>query len=683
MKFLLIGLTLAAAFAQDATPPSQDTKPAAAAAQKPAAAPAAQQPAASAPAAQQPAASTPATPPAKTGVIWSGDVDLGFREMTGIGGDNQTYRTVVDLGDGVRIFDFNLNIESRTRKYFDKITLFGEGLGGDPETTVRLDAAKERLYDYYFNYRSINYFNYLPSFANPFLDQDILLTEQGSDVRRRFIDTELRLRPGTRIIPYLAFSHDSGSGSGITTFVAPGNEYPALTSLNDGTNRYRAGVSFEYSRFHLTLEEGGTTFKDDQTAWDTTQELGNRPNPVLGQTLYLNSLLQSYRARGDGTFSRALFTYSPYSWVDVTGQFLYSLPHTDTDYYQNDTGNFFDQSTAEFLLMEQAALTSSAEAPHSSGSLNVVLRPIKRVRVLEAWMTDRYHDASAAMLSDLTTLTPQALLTLSDDRLTMNYSREEVNGLVDAFRWLMLRGGYRYIWGDSTVRADPLVSPTPSESGALRQNVGLAGAEIRPFSKLRLNADLEIGRAGHSYFRTSLYNYEKGTVRARYQVLNSLQVTSTFTALYNNNPTPGVNFDLESHAASLGFFWTPKNSKHISVLGEYTRATMYTDVGYYLPSTQTPALSIYRENDHDATAMVELSPLSGKHAPRLSLGGSYFRSAGTRPEGYYQPLAKLSVPLGERVQLFSQWRWYSLTENYYIYEGFRTHIFETGLRFSH
>ena len=38
-------------------------------------------------------------------------------------------------------------------------------------------------------------------------------------------------------------------------------------TLHDLTNLYRGGVRFELRRFHATLEEGGTTFKDDQSVY--------------------------------------------------------------------------------------------------------------------------------------------------------------------------------------------------------------------------------------------------------------------------------------------------------------------------------------------------------------------------------------------------------------------------------
>ena len=54
--------------------------------------------------------------------------------------------------------------------------------------------------------------------------------------------------------------------------------------------------------------------------------------------------------------------------------------------------------------------------------------------------------------------------------------------------------------------------------------------------------------------------------------------------------------------------------------------------------------------------------------------------AGTRPTRYFQPLARLSLPLYKHVYWNSEWQYYGFGERFYLYEGFRTHVFMTGLR---
>ena len=78
--------------------------------------------------------------------------------------------------------------------------------------------------------------------------------------------------------------------------------------MRDRTDNYRGGVRFEFKLFHITLEQGGTTFKDDDAANYTGSNPGDSTVPILGQTLGLNSLQQAYGIRGSSVYSKVLFT---------------------------------------------------------------------------------------------------------------------------------------------------------------------------------------------------------------------------------------------------------------------------------------------------------------------------------------------------------------------------------------
>ena len=93
----------------------------------------------------------------------------------------------------------------------------------------------------------------------------------------------------------------------------------------------------------------------------------------------------------------------------------------------------------------------------------------------------------------------------------------------------------------------------------------------------------------------------------------------------------------------------------------------------------TPATSSYRDRAHTATATIDVTlPRNGK----LTAGGSLFYSTGSRPTQFYQPLARLAVPLYKFVSWNSEWQYYGFGEQFFFFEAFRTHIFMTGLRVS-
>jgi len=636
-------------------------------------------------AAQPPAApaSDPAASPTPSAEPWiTGSIDLGYR-FTSTGGDNDVYRSVVNLGQGPRLLGLDFTIVDPKKRLFDHLDVRANNWGGDPYNTLHLNASKKGMYDFNFDYRDIAYFNLLPSFADPLLGTGLVLDEDSYFSRRRMSDFQLDLFPGHRIIPYLAYGRDSGQGTGITTFESDVNQYPVAAHMFDKTDNYRGGVRLEFNRWHITLEQGGTTLRDDQQAYDSTVNYGNNYQPYFGQTLDLNNLAQSYGIRGSSIYSRGLFTANPFSWLDVSGQFLYSIPNTSVNYTQLDSGNLVLQQAILFYTGEQALGFAVGKQPHTTGSLGFELRPVKRVRVIESWMTDRMHTSAAGLFTDMI-LQPlsavQTTPTTLDSLLAVNYNQEQVDVLLDVTHKLTLRGGYRYVWGDAQTGA-ALVAGPGQESSELRQQVGLAGANFRATQKLSLNVDFEDASTSHAYFRTSLYNYQKMRARARYQIASTLALQASFSLLNNQNPTPGINYNFLSRQNSLSAAWTP--SKRVSILGEYTRSTMRSNINYLDPEFLTPELSLYRDNAHNASALVDLAlPGYAKLVPRLSFGGSLFISSGSRPTTYYQPLARLSIPLHKGLVWKSEYRYYGYDETFYAYEGFRAHLLQTGVTIS-
>ena len=104
----------------------------------------------------------------------SGSVDVGYRWRSGVGGSLDTYRTVVNLGSGLRLMGLDLSLESAARRWFDRINVRASNWGGDPYNTAHVDASRHDWYNFSFDYRNIAYFNFLPSYADPTIGQGIL-----------------------------------------------------------------------------------------------------------------------------------------------------------------------------------------------------------------------------------------------------------------------------------------------------------------------------------------------------------------------------------------------------------------------------------------------------------------------------------------------------------------------------
>ena len=585
---------------------------------------------------------------------------------------------------GPRVFGVSFTIQDPKKRLFDRLDARSYNWG-DPNNTAHVDAVKRGIYDFRFDYRNIAYFNALPSFANPFAPAGF--NEQSLDVRRRNLSLGLDLLPGRHIVPFLAYDRNSGQGTGVSTWVQDiANEYAVPTQFRDGTQNYRGGLRFEYSRFHVTLEQGGTRFKDDQSAFDAVPLTGDRTGMLFGTALQLSNLQQAYGIRARSVYSKVLATASPFRWLTLSGQFLYSEPKTDVNYIDVAKGNFALVTSLLFYNGQVDSIAGAANKPHVSGNAGFELRPFRRFRMVESWSTDRFHDAAYAAIAQylLTGSGPTApTSTLLPDRQAVNYSQTQTDLFFDVTSRITLRGGYRYVWGDATALSPPLSQSGLFESGKLNQQVGIAGFTIRPVKKASINAEYEGGSTTHEYFRTSLYDYNRLRVRARYQVASSLSLQANFNWLRNRNPSPDIQQDFQSRDNSLSAHWTPNGAKWISVLAEYDRYTLRSSIDYLMPPFLASGVSYYRDDAHLATSAIEATiPGLKGHGPKLTAGGSFSIVNGTRPSRFYEPLARLSVPLRKNVYWNTEWQWYGFNEDQYLYEGFRTHLIQTGLRLS-
>ena len=128
----------------------------------------------------------------------------------------------------------------------------------------------------------------------------------------------------------------------MTTFVSERNEFPVPNTLRDRTNLYRGGVRFELRRFHATLEEGGTTFKNDQNLYQTRlDQLRQFDRSDLRPDTRSDESARRLRHHGTSTYTKALFTANAVSWLDLYGQFSTASPSSNVNYQEDATGNLY------------------------------------------------------------------------------------------------------------------------------------------------------------------------------------------------------------------------------------------------------------------------------------------------------------------------------------------------------
>jgi len=661
-----------AAAAADA-PPAKDAAPAAKDASAPAADPA------------------PAPSPKPSAEEWvTGYVEFGYQGLTGVGGSLETYRSVVNLGSGLKLLDTDFTILDPKHRLFERLRVRADHWGDDPFSSLHVFVEKRGIYKILADVRRLSYFNDLPSYADPTKGYGgAALDQQSFDVRRHIGTYDLELFNNHLISPYLQYEHDGSSGQGVTVFETNADQFAVPYTSSDSTELYRAGTHITGSHFHITLEAGGTTYKNNQNTYTYTSQApnpGDNTVPVFGYTQGLSSLLDAYGIRGSSVFSRAVFTATPFKWLDVYGHFEYSEPKSTLNYQQYNSGAFVLESQVLLYNSEQYLIGSAAKQPHTTGNIGVEIRPLQHIRLLESWSTDRLHDAGSATQND--TLVSTSGNTLITDALAAtlatNYSQAETTIIADATNTVTLRAGYKYVWGNASDLVLPGTEGLPGVIAEnLRRNVFTGAITWRPSEKLSLTGEVESGSSSGAYFRTSLYNYTRARGLGRYQLFKTLRASFDYTVLSNNNPNAGSPYLFFSHQETASVDWTPKGDKY-TFDGSYSHCSFHSEIDYLNPGFLTAALSDYRENCHSISGYInaKLKGFTKGQTIQLAAGGAAVLTAGSRPTNYYQPTARLVVPMTKRVGLFGEWRYYGLGEAYYGYESFRAHLLTVGLRYT-
>jgi hypothetical protein len=217
------------------------------------------------------------------------------------------------------------------------------------------------------------------------------------------------------------------------------------------------------------------------------------------------------------------------------------------------------------------------------------------------------------------------------------------------------------VWGNAQYAFLPAAGLVSSDQQQLKQNIGIGSATYRPAQKLSLTGEVEGASSSGVYFRTSLYNDQKVRALVHYQPLQTLSISGDFMLLDNQNPLAGTNFKYTSHQESLVVLLVaPKqqNVRHPGLLHAWRSGFEHRVPG---AGRSVAADFALRRRFHTGTALMDLAWPHGKRfTPKLSAGGSFFISSGSRPTSYYQPIVKFWVPLGKHVSWFSNWEYYGL-----------------------
>ena len=230
-------------------------------------------------------------------------IEFGYRSSN-INGNMNTYNTFENLGSGLRLFDFELQMRSLDHHgvLFDTLTFSNFGYGGDPNNVSRMRVEKNKWYDFRLLFRRDKNFWDYNLFANPlnpaalnpagslttgcyvglptktfpqgapaFCSNPAVAQNNSLDslyLVRRMQDYDFTLLPTSKVRFRLGYSRNRNQGPG--SFTTDSGTISAFDeTYSYTTNAYRAGVDVRIlPRTTLSFDAFLSYFKQDNTVID-------------------------------------------------------------------------------------------------------------------------------------------------------------------------------------------------------------------------------------------------------------------------------------------------------------------------------------------------------------------------------------------------------------------------------
>jgi len=600
--------------------------------------------------------------------------EFGYRSLA-VSGDAATYQSQVNFGDGLRLFNGDVEASSKDGKglLFDQLSLKAEGLGNDPYESARFRIEKNGWYEYDLNWRLNDYFN--PG----------LTTANGVDaenLQHRLQDHDLTLLPHSRVRFLLGFSRSTEDGPALTSIdTLDMGTMPLFQKVRRTQDEYRAGVDARIWGFRINVLHDWEFFRDDTVVSQGIPASFLRLQPDHGET----SGWRGFLARDFG------------STVTLSGRITYQ---------GTGHGSSVDEEAFNALPStvpsQQILVAGEASRPATAANLNVVWAPTEKLSFSNQASFDQVMMNGNDVYEQVDTGTLDAVV-LNFQFLGIRTFADALDVSYQPRTWLGVSGGYQVSARRFRSIAGASDNNEPA-AGSYEQNntlnAGTLGFRLRPTKRLSINLSGEIGHTDRPIYPVSEKNYHAFRGRVQYRA-GSLLIAATSQADYNVNSASISTFSSQSRTSGAEAGWTPRS--WVTFDASYSKLHLNTAGGlaYFVNDALiTGTDSLYISNLHFANLGVRLA--AGKRAD-IYLGYSRVQDTGdgrstavgsgtnivpalniaqTYPLLYDTPMARVTVPVIARLRFNVGWQYYRYSEQFLAARNYHANTAYTSLAWS-
>jgi hypothetical protein len=612
--------------------------------------------------------------------------EFGYR-FAEVGGNQDKYRSDVNYGNGIRLLNSNLTVNSKDGKghWFDEIVLSTQGLGNDPYESATFRVQKNGLYRYDLLWRQNDYFN--PGLT-------VAAGQHLQDTTHRWQDHDLTLFPQSHFRLRAGYSRVVLDGPALTTeqeFDPRSDVFTIFRNTRQQFNEYRVGADGEWKGFRFTILRRWEYFKEDST------------DALTGGTgLTSFQRAQPYRGNTPGWMGNL---YGERKWIALNARFTYAGGRGD--FVQNEMAIGTDRFGA--AANRQIIVTGNGDRPVTTGDFNVTLFPSRRLSIINQTSASntrmvgnnfyQQFDNSTFSFSSLNFQFLGVRLVTNATDVRYRFSKK-----FDLF------GGFRY--SDREIRSTEEAT-TPgfpfdgiSATQSNHTKAGVAGVNLIPMKNVRAHLEAEIGRNDNPFTPVSLRNYHAIRGKVQYRT-KTMSAGGGYQENYNNNSIQITAYSSRARTYSADASWNAKS--WVSVDTSYSKLHLDTigGIDFFAGSPRSTEItgqqSVYISNIHAANLGLRFTlkkyadlyvgynlvkdtgdgrsnafvSATSFAAPATAVAG-VFASVQTFPLTYQTPLVRLSVRINEKLRWNFGYQYYGYKEDFGLFAVNQNYRANTG-----
>jgi hypothetical protein len=630
------------------------------------------------------------------GYTISNSFETGYR-FASVGGNRDVYDSSVNFGNGVRLFEGELRVDSidGKGKWLDEFGFNIRGGPGDPYQSNIVKAAQHGLYRYDLQLRSTDYNNRLPALWEG---------EHSLRTQRTMQSHDVTLLPGSRFEILLGYDRNARTGPGFFSEGIPSSA-GAIRNTNflrlaedvyQVNNQYRAGINVRVAGLALTATQALDNYKDETAYGNAAFFSSSLPN-VQG-----TSGLERYEPfHGNTHITQVAVRTARERWIGFQGSFAYVNGQRNSVLSESVTGT----EPAGASTLRQTFVFGDAGRTQGSGEFAVTLLPSPKWTLTHTVSANNMRIDGSADLLEVSIFRNQLLqlehlgvrhITNSTEA---NYRPTDQLGLYGAYRHTERRVRTRSFIPQFNV-GEPLLGIDNTV------DAGAAGIRWTPMREIRASLDVEIGRADQPLTPVSDRKFHNERARISWR-RDGLSVSGFFKNETNDNRFEISGYSSDRRSAGTAAFWASADGD-VTIDGGYTWLSAKSSAGIFnLINPGAAARTVYESNLHtlqfamqarllkratisagytaakDTGDGREIVSVTGGLTPTYAHysfdGANFFVSL---PLTYQSPQARLSISISDRLSWNFGWQYYSYEERFTNEQDYRAHVGYSSFRWS-